>query len=502
MTELCTVAYASYALLRIEPCTAKYHYLALHTDKMTVRVSAGLECPTATQKRRVSNWLDAALFHGEMVARSFVDHCHGVRMQTYADSMHLGSRCIIAPSGNSIALILKLPEVGIPGQPRNPRATTTQWTSKVPGNIGAILHPQTARCLTFIKIMLVPLPKEYPSRFTNLRIGGHPPWTSIPISEVTPPTMAGGQITDHRTLMVSHWCSGNQAARADEHMNASLRRKISKNLSQNTNHTKLGHQPPGHWAVYLANHKAFLSSTSSLGRHCICHCELSVISNCRPSKGYLGLLLPEGGGRGEGVYISAKGKRKVSQVSGFYCGSLRLPAAPRLCDVTASTCLCRAHIHHEDAYVSCLPRTILMWCYPHDMHDLHPPVGPKPYCAASLLACSLRVYRSYRGLFSVNRRKGQWAARSGAVVLALCIFWATWSLGLSGHDIECADCIIRASRDDFVALLISQSDEGTSEMRLITRLIAQNKPPILPDGPAVQKVLAKVTVTLKARKKK
>lgn len=75
-----------------DSCTAKYHYLALHTDKMTVRVSAGLECPTATQKRRVSNWLDAALFHGEMVARSFVDHCHGVRMQTYADSMHLGSR--------------------------------------------------------------------------------------------------------------------------------------------------------------------------------------------------------------------------------------------------------------------------------------------------------------------------------------------------------------------------------------------------------------------------
>lgn len=66
-----------------------------------------------------------------------------------------------------------------------------------------------------------------------------------------------------------------------------MRNQISKNLSQNTNHTKLGHQPvswrvcakPGHWAVYLANHKACLSSTSSLGRHCICHCELSVISN-------------------------------------------------------------------------------------------------------------------------------------------------------------------------------------------------------------------------------
>lgn len=58
------------------------------------------------------------------------------------------------------------------------------------------------------------------------------------------------------------------------------------------------------------------------------------------------------------------------------------------------------------------------------------------------------------------------------MVLALGIFWATWSLGLSGHDIECAACIIRASRDDFVVLLISQSDEGTSEMRLITRLVS------------------------------
>lgn len=47
-------------------------------------------------------------------------------------------------------------------------------------------------------------------------------------------------------------------------------------------------------------------------------------------------------------------------------------------------------------------------------------------------------------------------------------------LGLSGRDIKHAACIISASREDFVTLLISQSDDGPSEMRLVTRLVPAN----------------------------